>query len=156
MGSPGSAFWGFMKACAQELARAASLFIVLATLLYDGWYAGWFSFITALLLLPFVATLVVGRWLPKAAAELGFLVSVFASLLASFQFFSGAMHDLGLLFGSHGRWGCQDLSEDGSSAYLLNERSVPLLLFVPAILATAYPLLVTAPRWRRARRHRNR
>ncbi len=37
------------------------------------------------------------------------------------------MHDIGLLFGSHGRWGCI------KDSYLITDSTVTLLLFVPLL-----------------------
>ena len=54
----------------------------------------------------------------------------------SLIWFSNPMHDIALLFGSHGRWGCSTINEDGSPHYLIRDDTVALMLFAPVALAT--------------------
>jgi len=55
------------------------------------------------------------------------------SLWVSFAYFSGPMHDIALdYFGHHGRFG--DVNLNGSSPYLVNDVTLPLILFVPTFL----------------------
>jgi len=51
----------------------------------------------------------------------------------SFAYFSSPMHDIALdYFGYHGRFG--DVNLNGSSPYLVNDVTLPLILFVPPFL----------------------
>jgi len=51
----------------------------------------------------------------------------------SFAYFSDPMHDIALdYFGHHGRFGSVQL--DGSSPYLINDVTLPLILFLPPFL----------------------
>jgi len=55
------------------------------------------------------------------------------TLWVSFLFFSNPLHDIALdYFGHHGRFG--DVNLDGPSPYLINDATLPLLLFVPPFL----------------------
>lgn len=57
-----------------------------------------------------------------------------ATLLAlwfSFMWFRDPMHDIGLFFGCHGRWGCSVINADGTHARLIRDDTVPWLLFTP-------------------------
>jgi hypothetical protein len=56
----------------------------------------------------------------------------------SFAYFSGPMHDIALdYFGHHGRFG--DVQLNGSSPYVVNDITLPFILFVPPFLiGTAY------------------
>jgi len=58
-------------------------------------------------------------------------------MLASFEWFQDPMHDIALTFGSHGRWGCGTVNEDGSPYFLLRDSTMPFILFAPVLLATA-------------------
>jgi hypothetical protein len=59
------------------------------------------------------------------------------AIVASSMWFVWPMHDIGLLFGSHGRWGCSTITAGGWPAYLLCDVTVPWLLFVPMMLIVA-------------------
>ena len=55
------------------------------------------------------------------------------SLWVSFAYFSSPMHDIVLdYFGHHGRFG--DVNLNGSSPYLINDVTLPLILFIPPFL----------------------
>ncbi len=52
---------------------------------------------------------------------------------ASFAYFSSPMHDIGVdYFGHHGRFG--SVQFDGPSPYLINDVTLPLILFAPPFL----------------------
>lgn len=48
------------------------------------------------------------------------------------RWFEQPMHDIALIFGSHGRWGCQ-LYDDQGPAYLLRDSTLPFILFGPIL-----------------------
>ena len=55
------------------------------------------------------------------------------TLWISFLYFSELMHDIALdYFGHHGRFGSVNLN--GNSSYLINDVTLPLILFVPPFL----------------------
>lgn len=55
------------------------------------------------------------------------------TLWVSFAYFSNPMHDIALdYFGHHGRFG--DVNLNGSSSYLINDVTLPLIIFVPPFL----------------------
>ena len=97
------------------------------------------------MLLPYVGTIVTGQRLRQALhgrpgrrwAHAWFLGFTLASLLASLSWFKDPMHDIALIFGSHGRWACETVNADGSPAYLLRDSTVPFMLFLPSLLAVA-------------------
>ncbi len=61
-----------------------------------------------------------------------FIESLF-TLLMAYSFFEGPMHDIALeYFGHHGRFGAEDL-DNGNFAYLLNDVTIPLILFLPVM-----------------------
>ena len=66
------------------------------------------------------------------------LVCTVISLLFAFGWFQDPMHDIALLFDSHGRWGCNLIEADGASKYLLHDGTVPWVIFAPVILATVF------------------
>ncbi len=53
----------------------------------------------------------------------------------AFGWFATPMHDIALIFGSHGRWGCHELEIDGTSHYLVRDGTVPWMLFAPPAVA---------------------
>jgi hypothetical protein len=53
------------------------------------------------------------------------------AMLASAHWFDGPMHDLSLVIGAHGRWGCLLLDERGAPQYFIRSQTIPLLIFVP-------------------------
>lgn len=144
-------------ACASAIVvgQVVSAAILLATALYLGWLAinGFdpLSFTSAFVLLPFAGTIVAGRNLwrglrsrpPPRFAHAWFLGFAFASMLASLARFKDPMHDIAMLFGSHGRWGCGVYGADGSAFYLLRDSTVPFLLFVPLLGITAAHFFVS-------------
>lgn len=123
--------------------------MLLATVVYAGWCAGHglypMSAFSWLLLLPLVGTIVAGQSLRQTQCSrparpwhhAWFFGFTLASLLESLEWFRDPMHDIGLFFGSHGRWGCGLFNDDGSHAFLLRDDTVPFLLFAPVLLATA-------------------
>jgi hypothetical protein len=135
-------------AAAITAGQLASSAILLATVLYAAWCASHGSYplgVTGwLLLLPFVGTIVVGRSLrrtlrsrpPRRWTHAWFFGFLLAAMVQSLAWFRDPMHDIALLFGSHGRWGCGVFNDDGSHAFLLRDDTVPFLLFAPALLAT--------------------
>jgi len=55
------------------------------------------------------------------------------TLWVSFAYFSSPMHDIALdYFGHHGRFG--DVNLNGHSSYLINDVTLPLILFAPSFL----------------------
>ena len=55
------------------------------------------------------------------------------TLWVSFLYFSSPMHDIALdYFGHHGRFG--DVQLNGPSPYLINDVTLPLILFIPLFL----------------------
>jgi len=139
------------SACAVAVfvGQVVSAAILLATALYLAWCAanGFqpFSFRAAFVLLPFIGTIVTGRNLrrklhgrpPSLFVHGWFFGFALASMLASLEWFKDPMHDIASVFGSHGRWGCRVYDADGSPMFLLRDSTVPFLLFVPILLATA-------------------
>lgn len=137
--------------CATEVVfgQSVSASILLATALYVGWCGTWCFYLLSvpslLMLLPYVGTIVSGQYLrnklrrqlDRPWAHAYFIGFALASMLVSLQWFKDPMHDIGILFGSHGRWGCQAVNDDGSPAYFLRDRTVPLILFAPVLLVTA-------------------
>jgi hypothetical protein len=136
-------------AVAVVAGQVVSVAILVATALYVGWYAanGFdpLSLTNYFVLLPFLGTIVTGRHLRRALrhrppppfAHGLFFAFAFASMLASLAWFKNPMHDIAMLFGSHGRWGCGVYDADGSPRFLLRDSTVPFLLFVPILLATS-------------------
>jgi len=56
------------------------------------------------------------------------------TLWVSYAFFSGPMHDIAIDYlGHHGRFGAVNLN-NGTYPYLINDITLPLILFVPTIL----------------------
>jgi hypothetical protein len=62
------------------------------------------------------------------------LVGVALAFVASFTWFVSPMHDIGLLFGSHGRWGCTLLDDGGRPFYWLRTDMAPFAAFAPSAL----------------------
>ena len=139
-------------ATAIVFGQAVSIAIVIATVANAGWSIAHgleaslvLSVPDVLGLLPFVGTVVVGRRLRQSLRSgsgrpfehAWFLGFALASMLMSFSWFQSPMHDIALTFGSHGRWGCSDVNEDGSSVYLLRDTTMPFILFAPVLVATA-------------------
>jgi hypothetical protein len=56
---------------------------------------------------------------------------MFLGIMGAAIFFRDPMHDLALVFGSHGRFGCMTLDDDGSNAYWLHGGTLPFILFGP-------------------------
>jgi hypothetical protein len=65
------------------------------------------------------------------------MVTTLLALWFSFMWFRDPMHDIGLFFGSHGRWGCATIHADGSRVHLIRDDTVPWLLFAPLLIAEA-------------------
>lgn len=122
--------------------------MILVTVLFVGYYATYrlypISLFGGLMLSPLAATIVVGQWLRQKLrlgseprwARACFLACVLLSMCVARDWFREPMHDIGLMFGSHGRWGCSSPDADGS-AFLLRDGTMPLFLFVPIVAATA-------------------
>ena len=53
----------------------------------------------------------------------------------AFGWFTTPMHDIALIFDSHGRWGCHALGIDGTNQYVLRDGTVPWMLFAPPAVA---------------------
>jgi len=139
-------------ATAVVVGQVTAIAIILATVLHAGWSIAYgfevlevLSVPDVLGLLPFAGTVVAGRGLQqslrggpdKPFAHAWFLGFAFASMLMSFIWFRSPMHDIALTFGSHGRWGCSDVNEGGSSVYLVRDATMPFILFAPVLVATA-------------------
>src|SRR5689334_15498020 len=146
-------------AAAVVVGQAVSIAILSATILYIGWCATRglqpLSLVGALTLLPFVGTIVAGRGLRQKLqrrrarpwAHAWFVGFALASMLVSFEWFRNPMHDIALIFGSHGRWGCGTVNADGSPVFFLRDSTVPFLLFAPILVLTAgHWLLSVSPR----------
>ena len=95
---------------------------------------------------PFaVARLLRARFKRDALSGLSCGVLLGAALLAvvvARRWFDDPMHDIGLVFGSHGRWGCSLSNEDGSPTYFFRDDIVPWLLFGPCVIAVVWRWLV--------------
>jgi hypothetical protein len=143
-------------AVAAVVARTVSASLLSSTVLYFAWTAlcgvNLLSFPTVLMLLPFVGTIIAAqrfrrslrRRSARPCGHFGFLVCTAAAMLVSFEWFKNPMHDIALLFGSHGRWGCQVFDAEGNPP-LLRDSTVPFLLFPPLLLAAAGHWVAT--RW---------
>jgi hypothetical protein len=90
---------------------------------------------------PFVF-MFVGAWLLRRELFCGgysiwaYKVAVFSTILSmcfAFFWFQDPMHDIALWFGSHGRWGCYEIQEDGM--YYIRDATVPWILFAPIVAA---------------------
>jgi hypothetical protein len=130
------------------IGQSISSALLLGIALHTTWWLlsgvvtlSWFDM---LLLLPYAGMIAAGRNL-RRSLSLGereqvayalFGLCGVAALLVSFRWFQDPMHDIALWFGSHGRWGCSGPAEDGSD-FLLNDSTVPELIFLPILLATA-------------------
>jgi hypothetical protein len=66
--------------------------------------------------------------------RLALLAALGLTLWCSWTWFGGPMHDIALAFGSHGRFGCETLNEDGSPVYFIRDGTMPWLLFGPPLL----------------------
>lgn len=64
-----------------------------------------------------------------------FYIESLFTILISFMFFSGPMHDIALALGSHGRFPALGL--DGSLP-IFNHITVPLILFLPPLIFGVY------------------
>lgn len=82
----------------------------------------------------------VPRW-----GYLGLLAATFTALWFACGWFIDPMHDIGLLFDSHGRWGCRMKDESGANVYFIRDNTAPWLLYGPLIL-------VITGHWFRSRR----
>lgn len=87
--------------------------------------------------------LVTGRSTDRLRA-LYFIASGLA-LVAALIFFNGVAHDIALALGFHGRFGCHTIEAQGQSSYLLDESTLPWLLFLPS------PALLAVLLWLRSR-----
>lgn len=133
---------------AVVLGQAISLFMLVVTLLYGAWSysmgAGSLTLMSTLMLLPFVGTIIAGQNLRRGLStepqrrflHEPFIGCALVSMLVSFAWFRDPMHDIALLFGSHGRWGCQTVNDDGSPVFVLRDSTVPFILFLPIVAAT--------------------
>lgn len=71
-----------------------------------------------------------GKWIP-----IFFYVESVYTLIVAFLYFSEVMHDIAIsYFGHHGRFGVADL-DGGMSPYLINDTTLPLILFLPVLIA---------------------
>jgi hypothetical protein len=105
---------------------------------YYGILIGWW--ILAPLLLPGIVLSLIFReqiikqniksWTPAV-----FYIESLFTILISFMFFSGPMHDIALTFGSHGRFPALGL--DGTLP-IFNHTTVPLILFLPPLVFGLY------------------
>lgn len=133
--------------------------ILLATVVYIAWYAimtrgelvPMSSWRDAVWLTPYAATIAFGQRLrqhvtrrpERSWAHAWFLGLALLALFRSFSWFQDPMHDIGMALGSHGRWGCGVVDDDGSPYYTLRDDTVPFILFVPVVLVVALHGLVT-------------
>lgn len=62
-------------------------------------------------------------------SHIAFLLYTGLAMFAAFDWFQDPMHDIGLWFGSHGRWGCR------APGYILCDTTMPWILFIPVICA---------------------
>jgi hypothetical protein len=105
----------------------------------------------ALWLLPYAATIAAGQRLrqhlvqrpERRRAHATFLGLTLLALFSSLGWFRDPMHDIALFFGSHGRWGCSVVNDDGSPYYLLRDDTMPFILFAPVLLTVAAHGLAT-------------
>jgi hypothetical protein len=94
--------------------------------------------ILILLLIPgIIASFVIRRQVLKVRIKKWSLwlfgIESLFTLWVSFAYFSSPMHDIALdYFGHHGRFG--SVSLNGSSSYLINDVTLPFVLFVPTFL----------------------
>ena len=79
------------------------------------------------------------------------------TLWSSRTWFAGPMHDIAMVFGSHGRFGCTMSNADGSPLYFVRDDTLPWLLFGPSLLGVVGRWLIERRRgWKdslTARRH---
>ena len=78
-----------------------------------------------------------GRPLTRVRLVIG-LVGVVLAMVASMTFFDEPMHDMALVFGYHGRWGCHVVGKDGLPANFLTGQTVFFLLYVPVIVTIGW------------------
>jgi hypothetical protein len=62
------------------------------------------------------------------------LLAATLSLYFSFSWLGITMHDIGLLYGSHGRWGCSIRDSSGQPSYWLRDDTVPWIALTPVML----------------------
>jgi hypothetical protein len=79
----------------------------------------------------------------RIAAVIGSCLALYISM----SWFEDPMHDFGLMFGSHGRWGCR--CDD--CGYIFTDSTTPWILFMPVILTSVSHWLI---RWLRSRGNR--
>ncbi len=63
------------------------------------------------------------------------LLGISLGMWAAFGWFQDPMHDIALAFGSHGRWGCGGNDAFGFPRYIIQDSTVPWILFTPMLLA---------------------
>ena len=100
---------------------------------------------------PFVATAAGAAWLLVGILRRRTLFIQYATFIAanalilflpgSLGFFDTPMHDLALLVGSHGRFGCQAVPPD-----LINEETFAAFLTIPTVLTAGLHFLLTVLR----------
>lgn len=83
----------------------------------------------------FLATVVIvrRRLIHACMQTWAYMLLLTATVLAfcfSLGWFRDPMHDIGMFFGSHGRWGCY------CPGYLIRDRTAPWLLFGPVVIAS--------------------
>jgi hypothetical protein len=74
---------------------------------------------------------------PRPRTYVALTVTTLIGFWVSFLWFQFPMHDIAMIFGSHGRWGCQTLRADGSRVHLIRDDTVPWLLFAPILVGIA-------------------
>ena len=135
----------------------ALLLMITSTLVYFAWllYAlGSIPWAQGYMLLPFAVFIALAgitrRSLISSHVPNWSYVCLLASLglaaLVSRIWFMDPFHDIALVFGSHGRWGCTSLNPDGTPHYLIRDATLPWLLFAPPAIATVAHWLWTRSR----------
>jgi hypothetical protein len=139
----------FVERASVRLAQAASAGMLLFAVGYAAWYLAHASapFLDAhdavLFFAPpfatFALSTVLSRYLSRTSLSARtaalLLLAALATVAISAAWFDGPMHDIGLLFGSHGRWGDILVNDDLSPVYFFRDSTVPWMLFGPAVLA---------------------
>ncbi len=107
-------------------------------LVYYGIFVGWWI-LTILFVPGIVLSVMIRNQIAKCELKswtpMTFYVESLFTILISFAFFSGPMHDIALSFGSHGRFPALGL--DGSLP-IFNHITVPLIIFLPPLIFGLY------------------
>jgi hypothetical protein len=70
----------------------------------------------------------------ETRAHVLLLLTIVAIVPQARMWLGGAMHDIMLAFGSHGRFGCSTVDENGELIYWVRDDTLPLFVFGPALL----------------------